>query len=70
MPRIKLTNPLTDPWVHAELPAGGLDKNGDPAMRDVDGNVQYIVFHKGDVVNVSDNTAEHLVNGGQAEYME
>lgn len=55
--KIRLTNVPTETWSHQEF----------AEYDDNDVITGYKEFHKDDVVEVSADTAEHLVNLGQAE---
>jgi len=64
MPKVKLTK-VAEPFRHAEFEV--LNKDGSRVLGE-DGNPTYKnEFRNGDTIEVSANTAEHLVASGQAE---
>lgn len=64
---VRLTNIKSDPWTHVELPL--LDENGNQ-QTDEQGNPLWQQFHAGDIVQVSPETAEHLVMSMQGEELD
>lgn len=53
---MRLTDPSSDDWTHEEL-----------FTETEDGTKTFTVYHEGDVVEVTPDTAEHLFMSGQAE---
>lgn len=64
MPKVKLTKQVAEPWTHAELVEVTEEQGPEGQPLAVH---SYQEHHAGDVVEVSDDTAAHLVATGQGE---